>query len=263
MPALPRRTHRAISPNCSLTCRPGIGGRQRQRAIAQPWEQRFSSDSAVAPNDDNLGLPEVSGNHGQAVASLVANSGEPPAHGNNNHSIPGDAGEHGSNPSHGAPSNAHAMSGGGNAPSHSHGNNGPQANPTIALNDDNLAAPEVSGNHGQAVASLVANSGEPPTHGNNNHSIPGDAGEHGSNPSHGAPSNAHAMSGGGNAPSHSHGNNGPQANPTIALNDDNLERRRFRESRASGCEPDREFGGAAGPQQQQSFDRERRQRTRR
>ena len=149
-------------------------------------------NSAVTPNEDNLGLPEVSVNHGQAVASLAANSGEPPAHGNNNHSIPGDAGEHGSNPSHGAPSNAHGISGicavaawamgdrcqfnsldgrfmrvgGGNAPSHSHGNNGPQANPTIALNDDNLAAPEVSGNHGQAVASLVANSGEPPAHGN-------------------------------------------------------------------------------------------------
>ena len=179
-------------------------------------------NSAVTPNEDNLGLPEVSGNHGQAVASLAANSGEPPAHGNNNHSIPGDAGEHDSNPSHGAPSNAHGMSGSGNAPSHSHGNNGSQANPTIALNDDNLGVPEVSGNHGQAVASLVANSGEPPTHGNNNHSIPGDAGEHGSNPSHGAPSNAHGMSGGGNAPSHSHGNNGSQANPTIALNDDNL-----------------------------------------
>ena len=179
-------------------------------------------NSAVTPNEDNLGLPEVSGNHGQAVASLAANSGEPPAHGNNNHSIPGDAGEHGSNPSHGAPSNAHGMSGGGNAPSHSHGNNGSQTNPTIALNDDNLGAPEVSGNHGQAVASLVANSGEPPAHGNNNHSIPGDAGEHGSNPSHGAPSNAHGMSGGGNAPSHSHGNNGSQTNPTIALNDDNL-----------------------------------------
>ena len=180
-------------------------------------------NSTVAPNEDYLGLPEVSRNYGQAVASLTANSGEPPAHGNNNHSIPGDAGEHGSNPSHGAPSNAHGMSGGGgNAPSHSHGNNGSQANFTVALNDDNLGVPKVSGNHGQAVASLVANSGEPPAHGNN-HSNPGDAGQHGANPSHGAPSNAHGMSGGGgNAPSHSHGNNGSQANPTIALNDDNL-----------------------------------------
>ena len=85
---------------------------------------------------------------------------------------------------------AGSESGGGNAPSHSHGN-GSQMNSTVALNEDNLGVPEVSGNHGQAVASLVANSGEPPAHGNN-HSIPGD--EHVAAQSHGAPSsNPHGL----------------------------------------------------------------------
>jgi VCBS repeat-containing protein len=200
-------------------------------------------NSAVTPNEGNLGLPEVSVNHRQAVASLTANSGEPPARGNNNHSIPGDAGELGTDPSHGASSNAHGI--GGNALSHSHANNGSQANSTVALND-NLGVPGVSGNHGQAVASLVANSGEPPAHGNNSHSIPGDASEYGTDPSHGVPpSNAHGMSGAagtpgpadsfqfnhamagsesgsGNAPSHRHANNGSQTNSTTAANDDNL-----------------------------------------
>jgi hypothetical protein len=170
-------------------------------------------NSAVTPNED---LPEVSVNHGQAVASLAANSGEPPAHGNNNHSIQGDEGEHGTDPSHGAPSsNAHGMSGaagtpglgdsfkfnhaiagsesgGGNAPYHSHGN-GSQMNSTVVLNEDNFRVPEVSGNHGQAVASLVLNAGGQPAHGNN-HSIADDASEHGADLSHGA--NAHGMSGG-------------------------------------------------------------------
>ena len=60
-------------------------------------------------------------------------------------------------------------------------------NPTVALNnDENLGVPEVSGKHGPAVASPVANSGEPPTHGND-HSIPGDVSEHGTTPSPGAP----------------------------------------------------------------------------
>ena len=134
-------------------------------------------------NDENLGVPEVSGKHGPAVASPVANSGEPPTHGND-HSIPADVSEHG------------------NAPSHSHGKPGSEMNPTVALNnDENLGVPEVSGKHGPAVASPVANSGEPPTHGND-HSIPGDASEHG------------------NAPSHSHGKPGSEMNPIVALNND-------------------------------------------
>ena len=103
-------------------------------------------------NDENLGVPEVSGKHGPALASPVASSGEPPNHGND-HSIPGDGSEHG------------------NAPSHGHGKPGSEINPIVALNnDENLRVPEVSGKHGPAVASPVANSGEP-THGND-HSIP-------------------------------------------------------------------------------------------
>jgi hypothetical protein len=43
--------------------------------------------------DENVGVPEVSGDPGPTVASSVANSGEPPTHGNN-HSIPGDVSEH-------------------------------------------------------------------------------------------------------------------------------------------------------------------------
>ena len=92
--------------------------------------------------------------------------------------------------------------GGGNAPSHGHGNTGSEINPIVALNnDENLGVPEASGKHGPAVASPVANSGEPPTHGNN-HSIPGDVSEHG------------------NAPSHSHGKPGSEMNPIVALNND-------------------------------------------
>ena len=111
-------------------------------------------------NDENLGVPEVSGKHGPAVASQVASSGEPPTHGNN-HPIPGDVSEPGS------------------APSHGHGKPGSEINPIVALNNENLGVPEVSEKHGPAVA----NSGEPPTHGNN-HSIPDDISEHGNAPSH-------------------------------------------------------------------------------
>ena len=119
--------------------------------------------------------------------------------------------------------------GGGNTPTHSHGNNGSRANSTVALGDGDLEVPEVSGNHGQVVASLVANAWEPPAHANN-HSTEDDTSEHGADPSHGA--NIHGTSGsraavkpglgdsfqfnhaiagsereGENAPSHSHGKN--------------------------------------------------------
>jgi hypothetical protein len=128
--------------------------------------------------------------------------------------------------------------GGGNAAVHSLGKNGSQANSTVALSHD-LGAPEISEKYGQAVASLVANAGEPPAHGNN-HSTSDDASEHGANPAHGA--NAHGMFGsgaadtglgdsfkfnhaiagteiGGPTPTHRHGNNGSS---TVAVNEDNF-----------------------------------------
>ena len=160
--------------------RQAIGGRQRERASSQPWQQRpWGLPSELRRHAQQRRQFGSAGSFGQSRASGCEPGREfrgAAGPRQQQHSIPGDASEHGANPSHGAPSNAHGMSGGGgNAPSHSHGNNGSQTNPTIALNDDNLGAPEVSGNHGQAVASLAANSGEPPAHDNNNHSIPGDA----------------------------------------------------------------------------------------
>ena len=135
--------------------------------------------------------------------------------------------------------------GGGNAPSHGHGNPGSEINPIVALNnDENLGVPEASGKHGPAVASPVANSGEPPTHGND-HSIPADASEHG------------------NAPSHSHGKPGSEMNPIVALNnDENLGVPEVSGKHGPAvARPGREFRGAADPRQR-SFDPSRRKRTR-
>jgi hypothetical protein len=72
-------------------------GNAPSHSHGKPGSEMNNSPVALN-NDEDLGVPEVSGKHGPAAA----NPGEPPTHGND-HSIPGDVSEHGTTPSPGAP----------------------------------------------------------------------------------------------------------------------------------------------------------------